>query len=58
MDENYNLPTIYDGSKLCHRCGALMNPLTSAYAGPTGVCPNCRNQMQKKNLKNAMSKGR
>lgn len=58
MNTEYNLPTIYDGSKLCKGCGTLMNPLTSAFSGPTGTCPDCRNQGHKKNLKNAMSKGR
>jgi hypothetical protein len=58
MDENYNLPTIYEGSRLCHKCGDLMGPVTVAFTGSLGVCPECRNIMHKKRLKEAMSKGR
>jgi hypothetical protein len=58
MDESYNLPTIYEGSRLCHKCGDLMDPVTVAFTGALGVCPECRNIMHKKRLKEAMSKGR
>lgn len=56
--DDYSTETIYDGSKICPGCGTLMNPITSAFAGPTGMCPTCRNMGYRKNLMEAMAKPR
>lgn len=56
--DDYFTETIYDGSKICPGCGTLMNPITSAFAGPTGMCPTCRNMGYRKNLMEAMAKPR
>lgn len=57
MEEVYTT-TLYDGSRLCPSCGNLMDPVASAFSGPTGECSNCRNKGYGKNLKSAMSKPR
>jgi hypothetical protein len=57
MDE-INTVTLYDGSTLCPTCGGLMDPVASAFSGPTGECSNCRNKSYGKNLKAAMAKPR
>jgi len=56
--ENISSVTIYDGTTLCPSCGGLMDPVASAFSGPTAECAACRNKSYGKNLKAAMAKPR
>jgi len=47
--------TVYNGSKLCPKCGGLMGPTDSMFSGNTGLCAHCRNVMYAKQAKSAMS---
>ncbi len=52
MDVN---ETVYHGSSECPKCGNLMNPVESVFAGASELCPTCRNAMYRKNAKQAMA---
>mgnify|MGYP003335166855 FL=1 len=54
MDETYAV-TVYNGSTLCPKCGAILGPTEALFAGPTGLCTNCRNILYAKQAKSAMS---
>lgn len=47
--------TIYHGSVKCPKCGGLMTPVESVFAGASELCPTCRNAMYRKNAKQAMA---
>lgn len=53
MEEDINVETIYEGSKLCPKCGHFMTPLEALYAGGK-LCPNCRNKNYEKHARAGM----
>lgn len=54
MEEQISTLTIYDGSRLCKKCGSVMDPLVVLY-GDGKVCPTCRNMKYERARKGAMS---
>jgi uncharacterized CHY-type Zn-finger protein len=52
--EDINVETIYEGSKLCRKCGHLMTPLEALYTDGKS-CPNCRNAEYERHAKAGMS---
>jgi uncharacterized paraquat-inducible protein A len=47
--------TIYNGGDQCPKCGILMTPVEKLFSGKASVCPECRNELYRKNAKAAMS---
>lgn len=47
--------TIYDGSSLCRRCGAIMTPMEVLYSYDGRTCPTCRNAKMQSHVKQGMS---
>ena len=47
--------TIYNGTKPCANCGEPQDPRAVLFNGPTGMCHNCRNEAQRKNIKSGMA---
>lgn len=45
--------TIYDGSRICRKCGEVMDPVVVMY-GDGKVCPTCRNLKYESARKGAM----
>lgn len=54
MLEDINSETIYEGSRLCPKCGHLMTPVEYLYAGGD-VCPACRNAKYEKHARSYMA---
>jgi ribosomal protein S27AE len=52
--EDINSETIYEGSRMCPKCGHIMTPLEVMYAGGA-LCPNCRNARYEKHAKGFMN---
>ena len=52
--DEINIETIYEGSRMCPKCGHLMTPLEVLYAGGN-ICPNCRNARYEKHAKGFMN---
>lgn len=49
--------TEYDGSGICSKCGALMDPVENMWSEafkPEGLCNNCRNKYSKSNMKDRL----
>jgi predicted nucleic acid-binding Zn-ribbon protein len=55
MHEDINSETIYEGSRACAKCGHLMTPVESLYAGGD-ACPTCRNAKYAQHAKSFMAK--
>lgn len=43
MDEELPTETVYEGSRLCPKCGNFMTPVEAMYTGGN-LCPTCRNR--------------
>jgi Zn finger protein HypA/HybF involved in hydrogenase expression len=54
MEEDINIETIYQGSKLCPKCGHFMNPVEVLYSGGK-LCPSCRNAQYEYHAKRGMA---
>ena len=54
MNDEINIETIYEGSRMCPKCGHIMTPLEVMYAGGE-LCPNCRNARYAKHAKGFMN---
>ena len=54
MKEEISTETIYDGSEVCRKCGALMTPLEVFYMDGD-ICPYCRNAKYGQHVQGAMS---
>ena len=54
VNDEINIETIYEGSRMCPKCGHIMTPLEVMYAGGA-LCPNCRNARYEKHAKGFMS---
>jgi NADH pyrophosphatase NudC (nudix superfamily) len=52
--EDINIETVYEGSKICPKCGHLMTPLEALYAGGN-ICPDCRNAKYEQHAKGFMN---
>ena len=53
MEDN-NVETVYEGSRMCPKCGPLMTPLEALYAGGK-LCPSCRNANYEHHAKKGMA---
>ena len=53
LDTQDELRTLYNGSKECPACGALMNPVESLHS--MQLCPTCARKDRAKKLKNRMA---
>jgi hypothetical protein len=53
MVEEISTLTIYDGSRICRKCGEVMDPVVVMY-GDGKVCPTCRNLKYESARKGAM----
>jgi NADH pyrophosphatase NudC (nudix superfamily) len=51
--EDVNTETVYEGSRICPKCGHMMTPLEVMYAGGK-ICPDCRNARYEKHAKEFM----
>ena len=54
MKEEISTETIYDGSKVCPKCGQIMTPLMVMYTDGK-MCPWCRNDNYGKHMKKRMA---
>jgi NADH pyrophosphatase NudC (nudix superfamily) len=52
--DEINIETVYEGSRICPKCGHMMTPLEVMYAGGE-LCPNCRNARYEKHAKGFMN---
>jgi len=52
--DEINVETVYEGSRMCPKCGHLMTPLEVMYAGGE-LCPKCRNARYEKHAKGFMN---
>lgn len=50
-----SVETIYQGSKVCSRCGDLMTPMEVMYSHDGKTCSSCRNAKMEKHVRQGMS---
>lgn len=53
LDTQNALRTVYNGSKACPACGALMNPVESLHSQQT--CPTCERRKAVRRVKGGMA---
>ena len=53
MEEDTNYETVYEGSRMCPKCGHFMTPVEAMYTEGK-FCPDCRNEKYQKNAKSGM----
>lgn len=54
MEEDTNYETIYEGSKMCPKCGHFMTPVEAMYTEGR-ACPDCRNERYAQQAKSRMA---
>jgi NADH pyrophosphatase NudC (nudix superfamily) len=54
VNDEIDTETVYEGSRICPKCGHMMTPLEVMYAGGN-ICPDCRNARYEKHAKGFMN---
>lgn len=53
VEEDTNYETMYEGSRMCRKCGHFMTPVEAMFS-EDGSCPDCRNENYQRRAKNRM----